>query len=63
MRYLPLTDDDRRAMLATVGGPVAMGYVRADLAAIGNRLHLMVRGKALPAKVAAMPFVPHRYHR
>jgi aminomethyltransferase len=47
----------------TVGGPVAMGYVRADLAAIGTRLQLMVRGKALPAKVAAMPFVPHRYHR
>jgi aminomethyltransferase len=47
----------------TVGGPVAMGYVRADLAATGTRLHLMVRGKALPAKVAAMPFTPHRYHR
>jgi aminomethyltransferase len=47
----------------TVGGPVAMGYVRADLAAIGTRLQLMVRGKALPAKVAAMPFAPHRYHR
>jgi aminomethyltransferase len=47
----------------TVGGPVAMGYVRADLAAIGTRLQLRVRGKALPAKVAAMPFVPHRYHR
>ena len=24
---------------------------------------LMVRGKALPAKVAAMPFAPHRYKR
>ncbi|HXV30775.1 MAG TPA: glycine cleavage system aminomethyltransferase GcvT [Sinorhizobium sp.] len=47
----------------SVGGPVAMGYVRADLAAIGTKLQLMVRGKALPAKVAAMPFVPHRYHR
>jgi aminomethyltransferase len=47
----------------TVGGPVAMGYVRADLAAIGTKLQLMVRGKALPAKVAAMPFTPHRYHR
>jgi aminomethyltransferase len=47
----------------SVGGPVAMGYVRADHAAIGTPLHLMVRGKALPAKVVAMPFVPHRYHR
>jgi hypothetical protein len=24
---------------------------------------LMVRGKALPAHVAPMPFVPHRYKR
>lgn len=47
----------------SVNGPVAMGYVRADHAAIGTQLNLMVRGKALPAKVAAMPFAPHRYHR
>jgi aminomethyltransferase len=47
----------------SVNGPVAMGYVRADHAAIGTQLNLMVRGKTLPAKVAAMPFVPHRYHR
>jgi len=47
----------------TVGGPVAMGYVRSDLAKVGTSLQLMVRGKALPAKVAAMPFAPHRYHR
>jgi len=47
----------------SVNGPVAMGYVRADHAAIDTQLNLMVRGKALPAKVAAMPFVPHRYHR
>jgi aminomethyltransferase len=47
----------------SVGGPIAMGYVRSDLAGAGTKLQLMVRGKALPAKVAAMPFVPHRYHR
>jgi aminomethyltransferase len=47
----------------SVNGPVAMGYVRSDHSAIGTQLNLMVRGKALPAKVAAMPFVPHRYHR
>jgi aminomethyltransferase len=45
------------------GGPVAMGFVRTDLAKVGTPLQLMVRGKALPAKVAAMPFTPHRYHR
>ena len=47
----------------SVRGPVAMGYVRADLAKVDTPLQLMVRGKALPAKVAAMPFAPHRYHR
>jgi aminomethyltransferase len=47
----------------TVNGPVAMGYVEAALAAPGTELALMVRGKALPAKVAGLPFVPHRYAR
>jgi aminomethyltransferase len=47
----------------TVNGPVAMGYVARDVAAAGTDLHLMVRGKALPAKVAPMPFAPHRYKR
>ena len=37
--------------------------MQADLAKVGTPLQLMVRGKALPAKVAAMPFTPHRYHR
>jgi aminomethyltransferase len=47
----------------TVNGPVAMGYVAKDVAATGTDLHLIVRGKPLPAKVAAMPFAPHRYKR
>ncbi|SCY89179.1 glycine cleavage system aminomethyltransferase GcvT [Microvirga guangxiensis] len=47
----------------TVNGPIAMGYVSKDVSAIGTDLHLVVRGKPLPAKVAAMPFVPHRYKR
>ncbi|MXQ13677.1 glycine cleavage system aminomethyltransferase GcvT [Microvirga makkahensis] len=47
----------------TVNGPVAMGYVSKDLSALGTDLHLVVRGKPLPAKVAAMPFAPHRYKR
>ena len=40
-----------------------MGYIAATHAAVGTPVSLMVRGKALPAKVVAMPFVPHRYHR
>ncbi|HVZ08709.1 glycine cleavage system aminomethyltransferase GcvT [Rhodopila sp.] len=47
----------------SVNAPVAMGYVRRDLAADGTRLTLTVRGKALPAAVAPLPFVPHRYIR
>jgi aminomethyltransferase len=47
----------------TLSAPIAMGYVRKDLAADGTVLHLIVRGKPLPARVVPMPFVPHRYAR
>ena len=47
----------------TVDRPVAMGYVDSRHAALGTRLHAIVRGKAVPMEVAAMPFVPNRYHR
>jgi aminomethyltransferase len=44
-------------------GPIAMGYVQSDHAATGTPVHLMVRAKANPAVVAALPFVAHRYVR
>ncbi|MBU6499636.1 MAG: glycine cleavage system aminomethyltransferase GcvT [Rhodospirillales bacterium] len=47
----------------SLGAPLAMGYVPARLAAEGTPLHLLVRDKPLPARVAAMPFLPHRYIR
>ncbi|MGF1593202.1 MAG: glycine cleavage system aminomethyltransferase GcvT [Kiloniellaceae bacterium] len=47
----------------SVGGPVAMGYVTSDLAAEGTPLQAMVRGKPLPCRVVALPFVPHNYFR
>jgi aminomethyltransferase len=47
----------------SVNGPVAMGYVRRDLAADGTRLILLVRGKSLSATVVPLPFIPHRYLR
>jgi aminomethyltransferase len=47
----------------SVNGPIAMGYVASAHAPVGTRLNLMVRGKALPATVVAMPFQPHRYRR
>ena len=47
----------------TVGGPVAMGYVARKYAKSGTQLDLMVRGKARPAKVVKLPFVPNNYFR
>jgi aminomethyltransferase len=47
----------------TVNGPVAQGYVAASHAKTGTPLKLIVRGKALDAEVAALPFVPHKYKR
>ena len=47
----------------TVNGPIAMGYVRTELSEDGTKLSLMVRGKAMPATVVPLPFVPHRYIR
>jgi aminomethyltransferase len=47
----------------SVNGPVAMGYVETAFAADGTEIDLLVRGKAIPARVAPMPFAPHRYKR
>jgi aminomethyltransferase len=47
----------------SLNAPVAMGYVETAFAADGTEIDLMVRGRALPARVAPMPFVPHRYKR
>lgn len=47
----------------TINQPVAMGYVPPAYAAIGTRIHAIVRGKPVPMEVVAMPFVPTRYYR
>ncbi|MEO1968920.1 MAG: glycine cleavage system aminomethyltransferase GcvT [Sphingomonadaceae bacterium] len=47
----------------TLGHPIAMAYVAADHAGEGTALEVAVRNKRLAAKVAPMPFVPHRYYR
>jgi aminomethyltransferase len=47
----------------SIGAPIAMGYVNAAHAAIGTKVGLLVRGKALPAIVAPLPFHPHAYFR
>ncbi|KPM22179.1 aminomethyltransferase [Citromicrobium sp. RCC1885] len=47
----------------TLGHPIAMGYVDAAHAEIDAALEVQVRNKRLPARVAKMPFVQHRYFR
>jgi glycine cleavage system T protein (aminomethyltransferase) len=65
-----IAEDGTEAGTVTSGGfgpslnaPIAMGYVRKDLAADGTKLSLIVRGKTVPATVVPLPFVPHRYVR
>lgn len=47
----------------TLGGPLAMGYVPPAYAAAGTEIQLIVRGKAMPARIAAMPFVAQNYKK
>jgi aminomethyltransferase len=47
----------------SVNAPIAMGYVAHTHAAAGTPISLMVRGKALSARVVTLPFHPHAYYR
>jgi aminomethyltransferase len=47
----------------TIGAPVAMGYVQADMATPGTGLFGEVRGKRLPVTVAKLPFVAPGFKR
>jgi aminomethyltransferase len=65
-----ITLDDTSIGKVTSGGfgpsinwPIAMGYVDARYAAPAMAVTLMVRGKPMPARVVALPFVPHKYVR
>src|SRR5690606_26645482 len=46
----------------TLGRNIAMGYVPPSHSQRGTELSVIVRGRAQPAEVVAMPFVPTRYH-
>ena len=66
----PIFSGDTQVGRITSGGfsptlerPIAMGYVDTALATEGTELEVEVRNKRLSAKVAPLPFVPHRYHR
>lgn len=47
----------------TLGKNIAMGYVPPAFSELGTDLQVIVRGKAAPAEVVAMPFVAQRYYR
>ncbi|TPW26271.1 glycine cleavage system aminomethyltransferase GcvT [Pararhizobium mangrovi] len=47
----------------SVGGPVAMGHVPADVAVPGKRLYTEIRGDFLPLTVVELPFVAPCYKR
>jgi aminomethyltransferase len=47
----------------SLGRAIAMGFVPPAFASPGTRLAVSVRGRAQPADVTPLPFVPHRYFR
>ncbi len=47
----------------TLGRPVMLGYVRADVLAAGGALRAAVRDKRPSVEVVRLPFVPKRYRR
>ncbi|MBV8248275.1 MAG: glycine cleavage system aminomethyltransferase GcvT [Comamonas sp.] len=47
----------------TLDQPVALAYVEPDYAAPETQIFAMVRGKPVPMKVVATPFVPTNYYR
>jgi aminomethyltransferase len=47
----------------TIDKPIAMAYVDAPHAHPTAEVFAEVRGRKLPMRVTALPFVPHRYHR
>jgi aminomethyltransferase len=47
----------------TVDGPVAMGYIPAELNQVGTVLVADVRGSDAEVEVHPLPFTPHHYHR
>jgi aminomethyltransferase len=44
------------ALSPTLGFPVAMGYLNSDLAAVGSKVSVDVRGTRLDFEVVKLPF-------
>jgi aminomethyltransferase len=47
----------------SLDAPIALGYVRADLAGDGTAVTATLRGRSIALRVTPLPFVPHRYAR
>lgn len=47
----------------SMGAPVGMAYIPAELAALDTLLFASVRGRQIPIRVVRMPLVPQRYYR
>jgi glycine cleavage system T protein (aminomethyltransferase) len=47
----------------TIQGPMSMGYVAKENAAIGTTIYAELRGKRLPAVITKMPFTPANFKR
>ena len=47
----------------TIGAPIAMGYVSTAHSAAGEKINLIIRGKAQPAEIVSLPFVQQNYKR
>jgi len=47
----------------SINQPIALAYVQSGYAALGTQVQALVRGKAVPMEVVALPFMPNRYHR
>ncbi|MFM9977083.1 MAG: glycine cleavage system aminomethyltransferase GcvT [Sphingomonadaceae bacterium] len=65
-----LFNGDAKVGTVTSGGfapsldcPIGMALVDAAHATLGTTLEADVRGRRVPVTLAAMPLVPHRYHR
>ena len=48
---------------ASIGAPIAMGYVDAKWANLGSCLRAMIRSKSISCQIVKLPFVQHRYFR
>ncbi|MFM9915198.1 MAG: glycine cleavage system aminomethyltransferase GcvT [Rhizobacter sp.] len=59
----PLGTVTSGTLAPTVNRPIAIAYLPKDHIALDHEVYAEVRGKRLPMRVTALPFVPHGYVR